>query len=266
MFESKIVHLSLSADATENHVFLLEVSRRERDLRGRSLAIRSRNLCASSQTFLAAATYRHALSDARYTGVMASSPESHATVLLQAAAAGDRHAVEDLLPLVYEQLRRAAQQHLAAEAHGGAGQTLSATALVHEAYLKLVGPRQVPWEGRAHFYAAAAVAMRHLLVDRARAKACQKRGGGARRAALDLRALPALETAEESEGFLILDSAISRLEGIDAQAAAVVRLRFFAGLSVEQTAAALGISAPTVKRTWSFARAWLKDTIERQPA
>jgi RNA polymerase sigma factor (TIGR02999 family) len=186
-----------------------------------------------------------------------------ATALLSAAAAGDQRAADELLPLVYAQLRRAAQQQLAAEREGGAGHTLSATALVHEAYLKLVGPRRVPWVGRAHFYAAAAEAMRRLLVDRARAKAGPKRGGGRKRAALDLRSLPALDTAEQSEGFLILDDAISRLEDADPQAASVVRLRFFAGLTVEETAAALGVSAPTVKRTWAFARAWLKDAIER---
>jgi RNA polymerase sigma factor (TIGR02999 family) len=187
-----------------------------------------------------------------------------ATALLGAAAAGDRLAAEDLLPLVYEQLRGAAQRQLASEPGGGAGQTLSATALVHEAYLRLIGPRQVPWSGRAHFYAAAAEAMRRLLVDRARARASQKRGGRARRAALDLRSLPALAVAEECDGFLILDDAVSRLESADPKAAAVVRLRYFAGLTIEQTAAALGVSAPTVKRTWAFARAWLKDAIERE--
>jgi RNA polymerase sigma factor (TIGR02999 family) len=185
-----------------------------------------------------------------------------ATMLLAAAAAGDARAADDLLPLVYDQLRRAAQQQLAAESDCGAGHTLSATALVHEAYLKLVGPREIPWAGRAHFYAAAAETIRRLLVDRARGKATLKRGGSARQAALDLRSLPALATPEESEGFLILNDAISRLECADPQAAAVVRLRFFAGLTVEQAAAALGISEPTVKRSWAFARAWLKDTIQ----
>ena len=186
-----------------------------------------------------------------------------ATALLCAAAEGDQQAAEALLPLVYQQLRGAAQQQLAAEPGGGAGHTLSATALVHEAYMRLVGPRKVPWAGQAHFYVAAAEAMRRLLVDRARAKAGPKRGGDRKRAALDLRSLPVLDNAEQSDGFLILDDAISRLESADPQAAAVVRLRFFAGLTVEQTAQALGVSAPTVKRTWAFARAWLKDAIER---
>jgi RNA polymerase sigma factor (TIGR02999 family) len=186
-----------------------------------------------------------------------------ATVLLSAAAAGDRQAADELVPLVYSQLRKAACQQLAAERDGGAGHTLSATALVHEAYLKLIGPRRVPWAGQAHFYAAAAAAMRQLLVDHARAKAGPKRGGDRRRAALDLQSLPALDSAEQSEGFLILDETISRLEDSDAQAAQVVRLRFYAGLTVDETAAALGVSAPTVKRTWAFARAWLKDAIEQ---
>jgi RNA polymerase sigma factor (TIGR02999 family) len=186
-----------------------------------------------------------------------------ATALLGAAAAGDQHAAKDLLPLVYEQLRRAARKQLAAEHNGGCGHTLSATALVHEAYLRLIGPRRIPWAGRAHFYAAAAEAMRRLLVESARVKAGPKRGGRHRRAALDLRALPALDTVEQSEGFLILDETISRLEGVDPHAATVVRLRFFAGLTIEETAAALGVSEPTVKRTWVFARAWLKDAIMR---
>jgi RNA polymerase sigma factor (TIGR02999 family) len=190
-------------------------------------------------------------------------PSRDATTLLGAAASGDGRAAEELLPLVYEQLRLAAHRQMASEPNGGAGHTLSATALVHEAYLRLIGPRRVPWAGRAHFYAAAAEAMRRLLVERARARASVKAGGECRRAALDLRTLPALETVEESDGFLILDEAIFRLERMDPHAATVVRLRFFAGLTIDETAAALGVSAPTVKRTWAFARAWLKETIER---
>lgn len=186
-----------------------------------------------------------------------------ATILLTAAAAGDRQAADQLVPLVYAQLRRAAQQQLAAERDGGAEHTLSATALVHEAYIKLIGPRRVPWAGRAHFYAAAAEAMRRLLVDHARAKAGPKRGGDRTRVALDIRSLPDLDSPEQSEGLLILDDTISRLEQEDPQAGDVVRLRFYAGLTVEETAEALGISAPTVKRRWAFARAWLKDAIEQ---
>jgi RNA polymerase sigma factor (TIGR02999 family) len=183
-----------------------------------------------------------------------------ATVLIHAAARGDRAAADQLLPLVYEQLRKAAQQQLAGER---AGHTLSATALVHEAYLALVGPREIPWAGRGHFYAAAAQAMRRVLLDHARARAAVSRGGGAaRRAAVDLACLPDLASEEQSAGFLILDEAIVRLERVDSTAAEVVRLRFYAGLSIEQTASALGVSAPTVKRTWAFARGWLREAIE----
>ncbi len=188
----------------------------------------------------------------------------HATLLMNAAAEGDKAAADRLLPLVYDQLRGAAQRHMMGEARG---HTLSATVLVHEAYLKLAGPRQIPWAGRAHFYAAAAEAMRRILIDHARAKAAAIRGGpDARRAALSLAALPDPASANESAGFLILDDAIVRLERADKEAAAVVRLRYFAGLSIDQTAAALGVSAPTVKRTWAFARAWLKDAIESDRA
>lgn len=166
----------------------------------------------------------------------------------------------DLLARVYDQLRALAQQQMNMERPG---HTLSATALVHEAYIRLAGPRESPWRNRAHFYAAAAEAMRRLLIDHARRKAAAKRGGpGARHAALQLASLPDLSSAEQSAGFLILDDAILRLEGVDAQAAAVVRLRYYAGLSIEQTAETLGVSAPTVKRAWAFARGWLKEAIE----
>jgi RNA polymerase sigma factor (TIGR02999 family) len=185
-----------------------------------------------------------------------------ATILMNAAAGGDKGAADRLLPLVYAQLRGAAQRQMQGEAKG---HTLSATALVHEAYIKLAGPREVPWGSRAHFYTAAAEAMRRILIDHARAKGAAMRGGPeARRAAINLAALPDLASESESAGFLILDDAIARLERVDQQSAAVVRLRYFAGLSIDETAAALAISAPTVKRTWAFARAWLKDAIETE--
>ncbi|MBC8109132.1 MAG: sigma-70 family RNA polymerase sigma factor [Anaerolineae bacterium] len=178
---------------------------------------------------------------------------------MQHAAGGDRAAADALLPLVYSQLRAAAQQQLKRETPGH----LQATALVHEAYLRLVGPRQVPWQNRSHFYVAAAEAMRRILVDHARAKAAGIRGGPeARRAAINLASLPDPASEKESAGFLILDDAIARLESVDPDAAAVVRLRYFAGLTVDQTAQALGVSAPTVKRAWAFALAWLKEAIE----
>lgn len=175
---------------------------------------------------------------------------------------GDAERVERLLPEIYAQLRAAAQECLRSER---AGHTLNATALVHEAYLRLVGPRQVPWQNRAHFFAAAAQAMRRILVDHARSKAAARRGGAdARRAAIELSTLPDPSSERESAGFLILDAALARLEGVDEEAAAVVRLRYFAGLSVEETASALGSSTATVKRAWAFARGWLKDAIESQ--
>ncbi len=175
-------------------------------------------------------------------------------------AANEGGESDELFPLVYAQLRAAAQLQMAGEQ---TGHTLSATALVHEAYLKLAGFRDVPWANRGHFYAAAAKAMRRILVDRARAKATAIRGGpDARRAAIDLFSLPDPTSETESAGFLILDEAIARLEGVDEEAAAVVRLRYFAGLTIEQTAEALGVSAPTVKRVWAFARGWLKEAIE----
>lgn len=153
-----------------------------------------------------------------------------------------------------------AQQQLSAER---AGHTLQATALVHEAYLKLAGPRQLPWQNRRHFFVAAAEAMRQILIDHARKKVADKRGGpDARRAAIDLAGLPDPNSQREAAGFLILDEAISRLEGSDPEAAQVVRLRYFTGLSVEDTAAAMNVSPSTVKRSWAFARAWLKEAIE----
>ena len=191
---------------------------------------------------------------------MSARPSDDATLLMIAAGQGDRAAADALLPLVYDQLRRAAQLRLASER---AGHTLSATAMVHEAFLRLAGPREVPWAGRGHFYQAAAQAMGRILVDHARAKAAASRGGpDARRAAVGLETLPDLGSEQESAGFLILHDAIARLEGVDPEAASVVRLRYFAGLTVEQTAGALGVSAPTVKRTWAFARGWLRDAIE----
>ena len=182
------------------------------------------------------------------------------TVLLNDGAAGAAERLRELLPLVYEQLRASAEMYLKRES---SGHTLQATALVHEAYLRLVGPREIPWRNRAHFYAAAAEAMRRILIDHARAKAAGIRGGPeARRAAVNLSSLPDPESASESAGFLILEEAVARLESVDPECATVVRLRYFAGLSIEQAAAAMGVSAPTVKRHWAFARGWLKEAIE----
>ena len=191
---------------------------------------------------------------------MPAESDSPTVSILQNEALNATDRAERLLPLVYDQLRAAAQRQLRSER---ADHTLQATALVHEAFLKLVGPRDVPWRNRAHFYAAAAEAMRRVLIDHARAKAAGRRGGPeARRAAMDLAGLPDPSSEVESAGFLVLDEAIERLRAVDPDAAAVVRLRYFAGLSVEDTAAALEVSTATVKRAWAFARGWLKDAIE----
>lgn len=182
-----------------------------------------------------------------------------ATVLMNAAADGDRSAADRLLPLVYDQLRRAAQLNLSGER---AGHTLTATALVHEAYLKLVGPREVPWASQAHFYAAAAEAMRRVLLDHAKARGREKRGGAdgipARR--VDFSSVADLAVGD-SEEILSFDAALRRLEVESADAARVVQLRFYAGLSVEQTARAMAVSDRTVNRLWTFARAWLHRAI-----
>lgn len=193
---------------------------------------------------------------------MPDSPQHHtpphdATVLMLAAANGDADAAARLLPLVYEQLRKAAQLTMANEHQHPSSNTLSATALVHEAYLKLAGPRLVPWAGRAHFYAAAAEAMRHILLDHAKARLRLKRGGGLRRQPVtDFEDVAGL-SQQDPEEIVRFDELVRRLETESPDGAAVVRLRFFAGLSVEQTAQALDLSTSTVDRRWAFARAWL---------
>jgi len=168
----------------------------------------------------------------------------------------------DWLPKVYQELRRKAQVYLNSERPG---HTLNATALVHEAYVKLAGGESTPeFEQTGHFYAAAAEAMRRILVDHARARLADKRGGDAKRlggSALDNAELAV--SGQAPEEFLALDEALSRLEVQDPQAAEVVRLRFFAGLEIEQTAKVIGVSPRTVKRQWQFARAWLYRELEK---
>jgi RNA polymerase sigma factor (TIGR02999 family) len=180
---------------------------------------------------------------------------------MNAAANGDKAAADRLLPLVYDQLRKAAQFDLANER---AGHTLSATALVHEAYLKLVGPREVAWAGRGHFYAAAAEAMRRILIDHARSRARHGRAGGESLRLNELDDVTALASAN-SEQIVAVDAAIKRLESDDPEAAAVVRLRFYAGLSVDQAAEALAISARTAARLWTYARAVLYQQLREGP-
>jgi RNA polymerase sigma factor (TIGR02999 family) len=174
---------------------------------------------------------------------------SEATRLLEAAAAGDRKAAAELLPLVYDELRQLAAARLAREEPG---QTLDATALVHEAYLRLVGSADADrWDHRGHFFAAAAEAMRRVLVDRARARGRTKRGGARRRVELtDLAAAPA-------EDLLDLDAALEKLAEHAPVRAELVKLRFFAGLTTSEAARALGISVATAERYWAFARVWL---------
>ncbi|HEY3245880.1 MAG TPA: sigma-70 family RNA polymerase sigma factor [Phycisphaerae bacterium] len=174
----------------------------------------------------------------------------HITRLLQNAPS-DRAAADEVFALVYDQLRGIARQRMQDERRD---HTLDATALVHEAWLKLVGDREVPWQNRAHFFVAAAEAMRHVLLDHAKARGRAKRGGAWRRVPLNVAELA--ETDDPSE-ILSLDEAVCRLIQCDPEIGQVVRLRFYAGLNIEETAAALGVSPATVKRRWEFARTWL---------
>jgi RNA polymerase sigma factor (TIGR02999 family) len=184
---------------------------------------------------------------------------SDVTHILSAIEQGDAHAAEQLLPLVYEELRQLAAHKLAQEKPG---QTLDATALVHEAYLRLVDVEQVQhWTSRGHFFSAAAEAMRRILVEAARRKGRVRHGGGLRRADL-LDAEVACTTADD-EQVLHLDEALTRLAVTRPQAAEVVKLRFFSGLTVEEAAHLLGLSPRTARRLWVFARAWLRRDIER---
>jgi RNA polymerase sigma factor (TIGR02999 family) len=179
------------------------------------------------------------------------------TQLLNAVDRGDPQAAAQLLPLVYDELRRLAAARLANEPSGN---TLQPTALVHEAYLRLVGaPEGDQWDHRGHFFAAAAEAMRRILIDDARHKATAKRGGALRRQALepDTAAIP-----EPREDLLALDEALDRLEAEDPLKANLVKLRYFAGLSLAEAAAALDLSERTAGRHWAFARAWLRRAVE----
>jgi RNA polymerase sigma factor (TIGR02999 family) len=180
------------------------------------------------------------------------------TRLLDAAAAGDRQATADLLPLVYDELRRLAAAHLGGEP---AGHTLQPTALVHEAYLRLVGGGPAAdWNGRGHFFGAAAEAMRRILVESARRKGRQRHGGGRRRVDLDAAA-PCSD--EPIDDVLDLDDALTRLAAVDAAAARLVQLRYFTGLTMPEAAAALGVPLRSAERDWTFARAWLHRELGR---
>ena len=177
---------------------------------------------------------------------------SDVTHLLDAAVSGDPRAASELLPLVYDELRRLAVARMVSEA---SDHTLQPTALVHEAYVRLVGPTgESRWDGRGHFFAAAAEAMRRILIDRARSRATTKRGGGLRR--MDLDQVSVADDGREDE-LLALDDALTEFERHDPRAAELVKLRYFAGLSHQQAAETLGVGRRAADRLWALARAWL---------
>ncbi|CAN5423297.1 ECF-type sigma factor [soil metagenome] len=181
-------------------------------------------------------------------------PDAAVTRILSAIDAGDSRASSELLPLVYQELRKLADARLRNEKPG---QTLQATALVHEAYLRLVGSDDqgaTKWDGRGHFFAAAAEAMRRILIDRARERGSLKRGGALNREALDSQSLALDDVPIE---ILDLDEALTQLAAAEPKKAELVKLRFFAGMSLSQAASAMGISDATADRYWAFARAWL---------
>jgi len=179
------------------------------------------------------------------------------TKLLAQWSNGDQGALEALIPLVYEELRRVARYYLKQEKQN---HTLSSTALVHEAYLRLVNQKEVTWQNRAHFFAVAAQMMRRILVDHARRRGYAKRGGGAMTLALE----EAVATPQRREIDLVaLDDALDSLAKLDQRQSRMVELRFFGGLSIEETSEVLGVSMPTVKREWASARAWLYREISR---
>ena len=180
---------------------------------------------------------------------------SDVTGLLLAWRNGDKNAAEQLVPAVYEELHRQAERAMRRE---NPEHTLQATALVNEAYLKLVDQSRVEWKNRAHFFGVAAQVMRRILVDHARGRQADKRGGGVARVTLDDANAGAADDGAGSVDLLDLNDALEKLAALDADQARVVELRYFTGLSIEETAEAMGTSPATVKREWSVARAWLK--------
>ena len=179
------------------------------------------------------------------------SPDPEITIALERFTAGDREALDRLLPAIYDHLRRMADRELRRE---GAGHTLTPTALVHEAYLKLVQLDRITWQGRAHFFGACAQAMRRILISHARHRKADKRGGGAVAASLD-DVMVAMR--ERPEQLVALDEALDRLAALNPRQAKVVECRYFAGMEIEEVAAVVGASPATVKRDWTLARAWL---------
>jgi len=179
------------------------------------------------------------------------------TQILDAVGAGDERAAEQLLPLVYDELRRLAAAKMVKEAPG---QTLQPTALVHEAWLRLIGDQPQDWNGRSHFFGAAAEAMRRILVENARRKRARRHGGGLVK--LDFQHVEVAAPAEDQE-LLAVDEALAKFAARDKQKAELVKLRYFVGLTREEAAEVLGISVPTADRWWNFSRAWLFEEIER---
>lgn len=180
-----------------------------------------------------------------------SSTQQEVSQLLRAWSEGDQSALEKLMPLVYEELRRMAKRHMDRQ---NPGHTLQTTALIHEAYLRLVDQKETRWQNRAHFFAVAARAMRHILVDYARSRHAAKRGGAAVAVSLDEAAVASDERASE---MVALDDALESLAAIDRRKCQVVELRYFGGLSVDETAEVLKVSRETVARDWRLARTWL---------
>lgn len=191
---------------------------------------------------------------------MDSSPTHEITALLQAWNRGDQEALEKLTPLIYEELHRAAQRCLSG---GRRDQTLEATALINELYLRVHGMNRISWQNRAHFFAICARQMRWILTDFYRAKQYQKRGAGAERVSLDESAVLSRETGRD---LLVIDEALTRLAAVDQRKGQVVELRFFGGLSVKETAEVLKVSPDTVMRDWKLARAWLLSELNGHKA
>jgi RNA polymerase sigma factor (TIGR02999 family) len=181
---------------------------------------------------------------------------SEVTRILSNIEAGDATAAHELLPLVYEELRRLA---IAKMSHESPGQTLQPTALVHEAWLRLTGSEPQAWKGRPHFFGAAAEAMRRILIEKARRKHAVRHGGKLQR--LDINEIEIADEQKDEE-LLAVNEALERFAAVDKQKAELVKLRYFAGLTIEEAAEALEISAPTAKRWWAYARAWLQEKIQ----
>jgi len=180
------------------------------------------------------------------------------TRILERAQAGDPQAAEELLPLVYDELRKLAAAKMAREVPG---QTLQPTALVHEVFLRLVGSQNQQWKGRAHFFGAAAEAMRRILIENARRKRAARHGGG--QAKLDISEIQIAAAAKDDE-LLAVSDALEKFATRDKQKAELVKLRYFVGLTTEEAAEVLGVSVPTADRWWNFSRAWLFEEIERE--